>query len=167
MRGWPCTRHRLKRVVCSHCNNWFGSSIDKAVADQVATLRNMLQLDSGTGAAPPMLGKVKAGSDTINMMSDGTLEQVAKPFTIRSIGDGRYQLNITARSVEEIAANIPHMAAQTGISEKRLMEILGQSAKPSRLSGSNFQWYVRLNSKIVSGSVSFRSPPTRRLSSSL
>jgi hypothetical protein len=124
-------RKTTTRVICSSCNGAFGSTIDKSVADQVAILRNMLQLDSGTGKSPPMLRKVKAGSETINIKGDGTLELEAKPFTITPLGDGNFQLNVTARSIEEVAEYVPHIAAQLKCSEEQVLQYLASATATS------------------------------------
>ncbi len=58
-------RKSTTRADCSRCNGTFGSTIDKAVTEQVAVLRNMLGLESGAGKPPPALRKVKAGSERI------------------------------------------------------------------------------------------------------
>ena len=112
------------RVVCSRCNGSFGSTIDSEVADQVEVLRNMLGLQSGAGKLPPMLRKVKAGEDTINLKGDGSLELVAKPFIITELGEGTFNLQITAGSLDELAEHIPNIAAKLKCSEKKVMEIL-------------------------------------------
>src|SRR4051812_14744058 len=75
-------RKTSRSIVCDGHNETLGSTIDKALSEQVQVIRNLLQLDSGTGKAPPMLRNVKAGSDTINVRGNGTLELVEKPFTI-------------------------------------------------------------------------------------
>jgi hypothetical protein len=117
-------RKTTTRVDCSACNGTFGSTIDAEVAAQVAVLRNMLQLDSGSGRAPPMLRNLESGNEIITITNDGTPELVAKPFTLRKLEDGRFELQITAKSAEEAARYIPHMAAQIGCSEEQLLNIL-------------------------------------------
>jgi hypothetical protein len=117
-------RKTTKRVDCSACNNEFGSTIDDEVGKQVAILRNMLQLDSGGGRAPPMLRNLQSGSDIINLRNDGTPELVVKPFSVRKLEDGRFELQITAKSIDEAARYIPHIAAQIGCSEEQVLEIL-------------------------------------------
>ena len=117
-------RKTTQRVDCSVCNGTFGSTIDDEVGKQVAVLRNMLQLDSGTGRAPPMLRNIKSGSDIINLTNEGTPELVAKPFVVRKLDDGRFELQILAKSVEEAAPYIPHIAAQLDCSEEQVLEIL-------------------------------------------
>jgi hypothetical protein len=114
-------RMTTSRVDCSTCNGKFGSTIDKAVAEHVAALRNLLQLNSGTGHPPPALRKVKAGADTINLTNDGRLELVAKPFTVTPLDNGQFRLAITARSIEEIAHYLPDMAAQIGCPVEHLL----------------------------------------------
>jgi hypothetical protein len=117
-------RKTTRRVDCSSCNGTFGSMIDNEVGKQVAILRNMLQLESGTGSEPPMLRKLQSGSDVINLTNDGTPELVAKPFSVRKLEDGRFELQITTKSVEEVAPYIPHIARQLGIPEEQVLEIL-------------------------------------------
>jgi HNH endonuclease len=117
-------RKTTKTVDCSACNNKFGGTIDAEVGKQVELLRNILQLDSGTGRAPPMLRKIQSGQDTINLLSDGTPELVAKPFTVRKREDGSFEVQTTTKSVEELARYIPHIAAQIGCSEEQVLEML-------------------------------------------
>jgi hypothetical protein len=117
-------RKTTRRVDCSECNGRFGSTIDDEVGKQVAVLRNALELDSGTGRPPPMLRNIQSGNDIINLMNDGTPELVAKPFAVQKFEDGRFELQITAKSVEEIAPYIKHIAAQLGCTEEQLLEIL-------------------------------------------
>jgi hypothetical protein len=115
-------RKTTTRVDCSVCNGTFGSTIDDEVGKQVAVLRNMLQLDSGTGRAPPMLRNIKSGANIINLTNEGTPELVAKPFVVRKLDDGRFELQIMTKSVEEVALYIPHIAAQIGCSEEQVLE---------------------------------------------
>jgi hypothetical protein len=117
-------RRTTKRVICSQCNQRFGGSIDAALTRQVAVLRNHLQLESGTGKAPPGLGRIRAGNDTIKINGDGSLELVGKPFTVTPLGDGRSNLQISAGSSEEIAFLVPHIAARIGTSEENVWQHL-------------------------------------------
>jgi hypothetical protein len=117
-------RKTTNTVDCSPCNNKFGGTIDAEVGKQVEVLRNMLQLDSGRDRAPPILRKIQSGKDTINVLSDGTPELVAKPFTVRKREDGSFEVQITTKSVQEFARYIPHMAAQIGCSEQQVLEML-------------------------------------------
>ncbi|TYL92607.1 HNH endonuclease [Bradyrhizobium rifense] len=117
-------RKTTRRVDCSMCNGKFGSTIDNEVGKQVAVLRNMLQLDSGTGGEPTMLRKIQSGGDVINLMNDGTPELVAKPFSIRKLENGGFELLITTKSVEEIEPYVPHIAAQLRCTEEQVFQIL-------------------------------------------
>jgi cation transport regulator ChaC len=131
-------RKTSRRIVCTPHNEEFGSTIDSALAGQVAIIRNMLQLESGTGNAPPMLKKIQSGEDVINIRSDGTPELAAKPFTINDRGDGIFDIHITARSEEELKAVIPHIAAKLRVPEDQLrdqMTITGSAAVISKPPG--------------------------------
>lgn len=116
-----------RRAVCTTCNERFGSAIDRAVTDQVAVLRNMLSLESGSGNPPPTLRNVKAGADTINLNNDGTLNAVHKPFTITTNPDGTSNLQIVASSVEEVAKHIPNIAGALKCTEERVMQLLASA----------------------------------------
>jgi hypothetical protein len=118
-------RKTTRSVDCSVCNNYFGSTIDKAITDQVEVLRNMLGMPSGAGKIPPSLRNVQAGTDRISLNGDGTLDIVQKPFTLTNNPDGTVTLSINGRSVEEIATHIPNIAAMLKISEEKVIELLG------------------------------------------
>ena len=120
-------RKTTKEVICSSCNNTFGIGIDKAITEQVEEIRNMLQLQSGTGNAPPMLRNIKAGNDTLNFMGDGRPTLVKKPFSIQKRKDGNFDVNINAKSFEEIEAYIPHIAAALKIPEESMRAQILQS----------------------------------------
>ncbi|HEX9462074.1 MAG TPA: HNH endonuclease [Alphaproteobacteria bacterium] len=120
-------RKTTRGVICSKHNGDFGGTIDKAFAKQVEHTRNLLQLDSGTGNAPPMLRNLKSGSDTINIRGDGTPEIVAKPFEITKRPDGNYDLKIMARSPEQLAQIVPHIAAKLGWTEERVINLIKSS----------------------------------------
>lgn len=103
-------RMTTKKAICSAHNNIFGGTIDDELTSQVMALRNLLQLESGTGRAAPTLRNVQAGEYVINIKGDGTLEGVAKPFTIEDLPDGAFNVHIQARSEEHLAELIPHIA---------------------------------------------------------
>jgi hypothetical protein len=95
------------------------------LASQVAALRNLLQLESGTGNVAPSLNNIQAGEQKINIKGDGTLEIVHKPFTIELLEDGKWNVEILARSEEHLAEIIPHLAKALKISEENLRAQLG------------------------------------------
>lgn len=117
-------RKTTPTVDCSECNGKFGSMIDNEVGQQVAVIRNMLQLDSGRGRPPPMIRNLPSGNDIINLTNESTPELVAKPFTVRKLGDGRFDVQILTQSMDDLAPYIPHIAAQIGCSEEELLEQL-------------------------------------------
>lgn len=117
-------RKTTNRTICSACNNRFGGDIDKNFVEQFAVIRNLLQLRLGTGELPPMIKKAKAGKDTVTIERDGKLTLVTKPFTITDSPEGPKQLHVSGDTLEQIEANIPHMAAALKISEDDLRERL-------------------------------------------
>jgi hypothetical protein len=117
-------RKTTRRVICSDCNNTFGSGIDKALTGQFEVIRNLFQMKSGSGSPAPMLRKVRAGSQAINVHGDGDLKLVTKPFTVTKYPDGRFDLRVTTSTLEEIQTHIPNIAASLGISEEQVREQL-------------------------------------------
>ena len=124
-------RKVTREIDCSECNGRFGSTIDNEVAQQVAVLRNMLHLDSGSGKAPPGLRNIQAGNDVITFTNDGIPELVTKPFSITARGDGRVDLQLIGKSPESIARYIPHIAAQLGCSEELVLQLLRSATATS------------------------------------
>jgi hypothetical protein len=118
------SRRIAPEVVCSGCNNTFGGGIDKVLTGQFEIIRNLLQMKSGSGRIAPMLTKVKAGSQIFNVRGDGHLELLAKPFTITKRADGRFDLQLMSRSLEEIDRRIPNIAAALGMPEEHVREQL-------------------------------------------
>ena len=119
-------RKTTKRVVCSDCNNKFGGGIDKVLVEQFAEIRHLLQLPSGSGN-PPVLKRVKAGNDIIDIAGDGKIRLVEKPFLIACDPDGNKRLQINGESLTQINTMIPNMAAAVKIPEDRLREIISSS----------------------------------------
>lgn len=120
-------RDSTRTVDCSACNERFGGTIDKALADSVAGLRNMLVLESGSGKPPPSLRRVKAGNDVINFNNDGTLEAVQKPFAVTPNPDGTANVEIRANTIEDIARHIPNIAGVLKCTEEEVMQLLANA----------------------------------------
>ena len=120
-------RKTTKTANCSTCNNKFGGTIDDVMSSQVVAIRNMLQLESGTGAPAPALRSVQAGDLRFNIRGDGSHELVAKPFVIEKTEDGKWNVQIQARSEAHLAEIIPHLAAALRIPETDLKSQIMQA----------------------------------------
>jgi hypothetical protein len=119
-------RKTTRRIICSDCNNRFGGGIDKILVEQFAVIRHLLQLPSGSGT-PPMLKRVKAGRDTINIEGNGKIRLIEKPFTILQDADGKNRLQINGGSLSAIAPRVAHMAAALKIPEGQLRELIANT----------------------------------------
>lgn len=113
-------RMTTRLAICSDCNNRFGGSIDDILASQVLAFRNLMQLKSGSGDPAPMLKNIQAGHQRVNIMGNGEIQPIQKPFTVEELEDGRWNVQINARSEEEIVRFIPNIAAKLRISEEIL-----------------------------------------------
>ena len=101
-------RMTTKQADCSECNNLFGGGIDNAFAGQVTEIRNLLQLESGTGRTAPSLKNVKAGDQTLNQST------ADKEITQNLSVEPAFHNNRWTKSVEQLslfklggAANAP------------------------------------------------------------
>lgn len=117
-------RKTSRRLVCDHHNGEFGRSIDKALTNQVTIVRNMLQLESGSGKPPPMLRRVPAGQELFNVRQNGEFEQIAQPFALTKRADGETILQVNARSPEQLAELVPHIAAKLKTTEEKVRQLL-------------------------------------------
>jgi hypothetical protein len=130
-------RKTTRRVLCGVHNAEFGGGIDDALTEQVAFIRNQLQMESGTRKPPPGLGRVKAGKETVEIRSDGTPKLIAKPFEITPLAPGQFQVSLTVNTAEEIETYLPHIAAQLGLPLEKAREQFakGQATVTSRRAG--------------------------------
>lgn len=126
-------RKTTRRAICSRCNNDFGGTIDDALTKQVEVLRNLLQLESGTGRPPPMLKGVQAGSDPVKIDRDGRPEYVRPPFTVTDLPDGTRKVEIHVRSEEEVKKILPHLAAKLGTNEAELAKQIAAQGQAARI----------------------------------
>lgn len=117
-------RKTTTEVICSNCNNRFGSGIDNALASQAEVIRNILRIESGTGNHAPKLTKVKAGTDVVNLCGDGTLEIKQKRLFFPELPDGCKSVQLNAGSLEQIAKFIPNIAAKLRITEADARSLL-------------------------------------------
>jgi hypothetical protein len=124
-------RKSSRTLICDEHNGSFGSTVDKALLDQVPAIRNMLQLESGQGKPPPMLRGVEAGKAVFNVRNDGSFQQVERPFTITKREDRATMLGISARSWEHVAELIPDIAAALKITEDKVRDMLKASQAES------------------------------------
>lgn len=115
-------RKTTRSVICSKHNNDFGGSIDDALADQVNVVRNLLQLESGTGKPPPALKNLQAGSERVNIDQQGKPALVKPPFTVNELPDGKMQVELHLKSPEEMAKVLPHLAGKLGMPLEHLAE---------------------------------------------
>ncbi|MBK8544981.1 MAG: HNH endonuclease [Caulobacteraceae bacterium] len=122
-------RKTTRNAICSDCNNRFGGTVDDILAQQAAVVRNMLQLKSGTGNAPPMLRNLQAGQERININSDGQPVRLGQPFDIVRDASGKVLAvkGVETTSAEDMRRLIPHLAAMLNLSEEKVREIIAAS----------------------------------------
>lgn len=131
-------RKSSRKLICSDCNETFGSSVDRNVASQVAALRNHFQLRSGDGKLPPRLRNIDAGGERIDLLGDGTPELLLPPFSIERHQDGTATVQLNLRAEEDLDRYLPHIAAQLGVPVSSLIEqfAAGSAVRSERRPGA-------------------------------
>jgi hypothetical protein len=123
-------RKTTRKVVCSICNEAFGRTIDNELAKQTLHIRNMFQLRSGSGDEAPMLRRVEAGQDRIDIRGDGTMQLVTKPFEVTHGGGGQINVQFNVNTIEEVFRHIPNVAAILKLPEEQVREqVLSATAR--------------------------------------
>jgi len=115
-------RKTTKRAICSKHNNFFGGTIDAALSEQVQVVRNLMQLESGTGKPPPAVKNLQAGSERFTLASDGRPKLRRPPFTVTDLQGGDRLVEINFEGPEDLRGMLPHLAAKLRISEDQLVE---------------------------------------------
>jgi putative zinc finger/helix-turn-helix YgiT family protein len=126
-------RKTTRGAICSAHNNRFGATIDKAITDQVAAFRNLLQLNSGTGKAAPALHTKNEDGERLVLRSNNKPELVQKPFTVTPHHEGGFDLQINARNEAEVARIVPHVASMTGTSVESIWAQLAHKGGGTRI----------------------------------
>lgn len=121
-------RKTSRRIVCTDCNELFGSTNDKDFAESVGGLRNVLHHASGSGkSAPSRSYESQSGKVTVD--PNGLPSLRAKPFELRRDGSD-VQLTIQARDIAGFAKHLRHAAAQIRCSPLELLDKL-KTGSPS------------------------------------
>lgn len=126
-------RKTTRWAICSQHNNDFGATIDKALAEMVVTFRNLLQLESGTGKPTPSIQTMNEAGERLKLRSDGKPELIEKPFEVAQREKGDFEIRINARNEADIRRAVPHIAAQTSISEDDVWTQLAQGGSGARV----------------------------------
>jgi hypothetical protein len=78
-------RKTSRRIVCTACNEKFGSGIDKELAESVGFIRNNMGFQSGSGNPAPSYS-YNSKNGMVKAKSDGRLSPSIKPFAMDKDG---------------------------------------------------------------------------------
>lgn len=110
------------QIVCTVCNEKFGSGIDKELAESVRFIRNTMRFRSGSIKKPPTYSyKSENGKVTFN--SEGLPSANIKPFTIDNNGMVS-SVTYDRRDSEAKEKAIRHATAARGTNVEKLSEML-------------------------------------------
>lgn len=110
------------RIVCTVCNEKFGSGIDKELAESVQFIRNRMGFQSGSGSMPPAYS-YKSPNGKVKIDGKGRPSASFKPFT--QDHDGKVSsVTFNPQDPEAKEKAIGHAAAAEGIDPEELREKL-------------------------------------------
>jgi HNH endonuclease len=115
------------QIICAPCNNQFGGTIDRELAEQFLYVRNLFEMVSGTGATAPSMRNLETENGRINISGSGETTLADKIFTVEEIEEGKFSIQLKGYNLDQIADLIPHMAARIGLTEARLREQIATS----------------------------------------
>lgn len=147
-------RKTTKTVICSDCNNQFGSKIDSELAKSVEFIRLALQQRSGSGKPPPSIKGIPSAIGTVDFRPDGRPVLNSNPFEITLNEDGTRSVQVTARDPEHLESLMPHMAKQLGLTQAELKEKLaGHKLKLIKQRPPELQIPLRVGGQTSSRSI--------------
>lgn len=126
-------RATTRRVICTSCNNHFGSTIDKAFAKQIESTRTLLNLQSGSKKTPPNQRFKSATGDAYIVRPDGAVVNDGKPITFTHGANGAIKVSLNVETWEDVSKFIPNIAAKTGVSEEQVRRQM-ETAEARRIS---------------------------------
>lgn len=104
-------RKTTRRALCSSCNQALGSGPDKALAESVAVIRNLMNFQSNKGDAPPTIKGQAFGKTPVALKPGGVpVLQGGPPFTLIKLADDKYDVQISVTSEEHLQRIIPDLA---------------------------------------------------------
>jgi hypothetical protein len=88
-----------------------GSGPDKALAESVVFIRNLLNLESGRGSPPPAIKGLRHGDDRVALKPGGIpVLDGARPFVITPMPDGNPSVELRVTSAEQLHRILPDLA---------------------------------------------------------
>ena len=104
-------RKTNRQTLCSKCNGDMGSGPDKALAESVAVIRNLLNLESGRGDPPPAIKGLRHGEDRIALKPGGIpVIDGGRPFEITWLPNGNPSVELRVTSPEHLRKVLPDLA---------------------------------------------------------
>lgn len=119
-------RKTTTQAICSTCNEQLGSSIDDALCESVAEIRNYLNLQKGDGSPPPLVRRNDPKHGPVVLLPGGIPVKRKITFDVNEVGGG-YDINLLVGDEEKLRELVPHIAKRLRISEEEALETLRSS----------------------------------------
>lgn len=121
--------------LCNKCNNErMGNGPDKALSDDVAILRTCMNFKSGKRRSPPVVVGETSTGEPYKLLSGAVPEAtIKKPFEIKQLEDGLWELKLNARDIDHIKQLVPHIAAKAGLPEAEVKKLIKKAANDGQL----------------------------------
>lgn len=109
-------RKTTRYALCSTCNGDMGSGPDKALAESVVFIRNLLNLESGRGSPPPAIKGLRHNDAPVALKPSGIpVMDGGRPFVITPMPDGNPSVELRVNSPEQLRRILPDLARALGM----------------------------------------------------
>lgn len=109
-------RKTTRQALCNKCNGEMGGGPDKALAESVVFIRNLLNLKSGRGSSPPAIKGLRHGDDRVALKPGGIpVLDGGRPFVITPMPDGNPSVELRVTSAEQLRRILPDLARALGM----------------------------------------------------
>lgn len=118
-------RKTTRRALCSACNQKLGSGPDKALAESVALVRNLMNFPSAKGGEPPTIKGQSSKNAPIALQPGGVpVLKGGPPFTITPRGDGNFDVELRVTSLDQLNRILPDLAGALNMPEADVRRML-------------------------------------------
>lgn len=117
-------RKKTPGVICSICNNKFGSTDDKELAEDFAVLLNLCEIESGDGSPPPTLKNVELQDGTKLDLLPGMAPVFKKVVYLRDKDDEQTKVHIEIPTIQHLAAQLDNFAKGVELTKEQIIVAL-------------------------------------------
>lgn len=115
------------KYLCSSCNNKAGSTVDKDLSEEIAFLRNTLNLKNGKGKKPPKIKVDLKSGRKLELRPGGIPFDNSFKFQVEDIENGRKKIDIEINGLDHLASKIDDIANRLSITPEQMIAKIAET----------------------------------------